>query len=634
MKNKKTNKKSSKNKALKATAQNTPKVKKSSRMKLRAYGQGSKLHSWIGMACIPIAIVLYYVTFSFGYVLDDLIVITGNSFTQKGFAGIWEILSTESFSGYFGEQKDLLQGARYRPLSIVTFAMEQSIFNGSPGVSHFINALLYGVNGWLLYRVLHRLFPSKQDRWWWSVAIIGTLIYMVHPIHTEAVANIKGRDEIMTFSLSLATILWLIKWDEKKKWVYAGAACFTFFLGLLSKENAITFLAIIPVIFYVIRRHIFKKSLFLIWPLLLTTVVYLFVRWSVIGYLLEPGKEILDLMNNPFADMNGSQKYATIFFTLWKYIQLSIIPSALTHDYYPYAIPILEWSDIRAWAPFLLYIVLGVMTIYGIWKRKKWSLGLVFFLASLTIVSNIFVGVGTFMNERFIYISSAGSCLLMAMGIKYLGEKFMPYGKYASYALLSILVVGYTWKTLDRNPDWKDSLTLNFSAVKVSTNSARANSFVATAIYNEIKDLPNTPEKKQDLEKAMGYAQKSLDIFPFYLNAHKMKLGIKAKLYEYDNNLDALLIAFGETMQYRPEMNYIKQYLEYLAGRGQDEKLIQFYLEHAYQRMFKSGRNVRFAISYLEQGNTLFPGDGRIKAALIEAYTATGNTAKANALKG
>ena len=77
-----------------------------------------------------------------------------------------------------------------------------------------------------------------------------------------------------------------------------------------------------------------------------------------------------------------------------------------------------------------------------------------------------------------------------------------------------------------------------------------------------------------------------------------------------------------------------KRQLEYLAGRGQDEKLIQFYLEHAYQRMFKSGRNVRFAISYLEQGNTLFPGDARIKAALIEAYTATGNTAKANALKG
>jgi hypothetical protein len=73
--------------------------------------------SWgIYQACIP-----------YNYVLDDKIVITDNEYTKKGFAGIWDIMTTESFEGYFGEKKDLVQGNRYRPLSIVTFAVEYGI---------------------------------------------------------------------------------------------------------------------------------------------------------------------------------------------------------------------------------------------------------------------------------------------------------------------------------------------------------------------------------------------------------------------------------------------------------------------------------------------------------------------------
>ncbi|MBK6822311.1 MAG: hypothetical protein IPG87_04715 [Saprospiraceae bacterium] len=71
----------------------------------------------------------------------------------KDFSGIWDILSTESFTGYFGEQKNLVAGARYRPLSIVSFAVEQGIVGKKPWLSHLINILLYGICGWLIYRM-------------------------------------------------------------------------------------------------------------------------------------------------------------------------------------------------------------------------------------------------------------------------------------------------------------------------------------------------------------------------------------------------------------------------------------------------------------------------------------------------
>ena len=78
-----------------------------------------------------LSFLLYIQSYNYDFVLDDKIVYHQNQQVKKGFAGIKEILTTESMVGYFGEQQNLLQGNRYRPLSIVTFAMEHEIFGNS-----------------------------------------------------------------------------------------------------------------------------------------------------------------------------------------------------------------------------------------------------------------------------------------------------------------------------------------------------------------------------------------------------------------------------------------------------------------------------------------------------------------------
>ena len=80
---------------------------------------------------------LYFQGIDYGYVLDDTIVIKDNQFTSKGAAGVWDILTNESMTGYFGEQKNLVQGSRYRPLSLVTFALEVEAFGKSPRVGTY-----------------------------------------------------------------------------------------------------------------------------------------------------------------------------------------------------------------------------------------------------------------------------------------------------------------------------------------------------------------------------------------------------------------------------------------------------------------------------------------------------------------
>src|SRR5688572_16067978 len=101
--------------------------------------------------------LLYPNTIPFDYVLDDKLAITENQFTKKGFAGITDHLKHEMFTGFFGKQKNLVEGGRYRPLSMITFAIEWQLFGESPAVSHFINAALYGLTAMLLYMVLLRI---------------------------------------------------------------------------------------------------------------------------------------------------------------------------------------------------------------------------------------------------------------------------------------------------------------------------------------------------------------------------------------------------------------------------------------------------------------------------------------------
>ena len=154
-----------------------------------------------------IAFVFYGNTIPNHYALDDAIVITENQFTKQGFAGIDDILTHDSFTGFFGEDKKLVSGGRYRPLSIITFAVEYEFFGANPHVSHLVNVLLLWVTAMLIFIIFSRLFWHYETRpWYLSLSFLTALFFLAHPIHTEAIANIKGRDEIMALLFSLLTL--------------------------------------------------------------------------------------------------------------------------------------------------------------------------------------------------------------------------------------------------------------------------------------------------------------------------------------------------------------------------------------------------------------------------------------------
>ncbi|NJM16933.1 MAG: hypothetical protein HC896_17540 [Bacteroidales bacterium] len=220
-------------------------------------------YKWFIISIIATGFVLYGNTLGHQYALDDTIVITENKFARNGFSGLKDIFAHDSFTGFFGTKKDLVDGGRYRPLSIATFAIEYEIFGPKPFVGHLINILLYIATGMVLFFLLRRIaldLHITEPQW---LAFICSLMFMVHPVHTEVVANIKGRDELMALLFGLLawmTVLYMRTNNIKSLFLTA----LLLFLGLLSKENAVVFLFMLPFLFLAGQETIGQNIIWLV----------------------------------------------------------------------------------------------------------------------------------------------------------------------------------------------------------------------------------------------------------------------------------------------------------------------------------------------------------------------------------
>ena len=593
-----------------------------------------------------LAIALYAYTTTFDYVLDDQIVLTNNNFTKKGFDGIYDIMTKESFVGRFGEQKNLVTGARYRPLSIVTFAIEYQFFGLNPVISHALNVLLYALLGLLLFRIFSLFFPKTHNpqlttenpqlttnNWYLTLPFLATLLFVVHPVHTEVVANVKGRDEIMTLLGALGALYCVFKYVVTDKLHFLFFAGCTFFLALLSKENALTFLAVIPLSLYFFTKTTPKKIALSMIPLGITAAAYLWIRYLVIGYFLSSdGAPITDIMNNPFYGLSINEKFATVFYTLGLYIKLLFFPHPLTHDYYPFQIPIINWGDMRAIFPVLLYALLGVLVLIGFRKKTVWAYGIIVYLATLSIVSNIPFTVGTFMNERFLFMPSIGFCLILAW---LLAEKIpaiinTSMANYLSIGLLGVFLVGFVAKTIDRVPDWKNRMTLNLSGATASPNSARANCFLGTAIFEtEYKIINDEVEKRALIKEVAYFIDRALEIHPTYGSALIMHSGVVAEEYKYDRDLKKLLDEFYFILTRKTNVPFVGTYLDHLSSRADSQQLADFAYKTGYQYFGQTKKDYNNAIKYLNYGLQAAPTNRTLLQSMGNIYQLIGDNQQA-----
>lgn len=433
------------------------------------------------------AFLIYANTLGFQFALDDNGMILDNKYTHLGVKGFGKLLLSDSFEGSGWSSRNILPGGRYRPFSLLFFALVWQIFGATAFIYHFFNIIFYGALCVLIFITLKKILSqyNNSPKWFLQLPFVATLLYAANPLHVEAVANIKGMDEVLSTIGVISALYFSVLYVEKQKLINLLYIFLCMLVALFSKEQGITFVVIIPLALYYFTSAKIRNYVFIMLPLIAASAIFIYTRYLALGYLFN-STVIPELMNNPFLDCSLPERYATIMFTLLKYLQLLFFPIVLTHDYYPLQIPIIGWTDHRALLSMAVYLFMFSYSIFYFRKKTIISFSILFYLITLSITSNIFFVIGTFMNERFMFMPSLGFSIFLAYIIIFSFKKIIEdkssYLSSVKYFILFILFA-FSLRTVSRNFAWKNDFTLATTDVQISTNSARCHAYAGSQYF-------------------------------------------------------------------------------------------------------------------------------------------------------
>lgn len=476
-----------------------------------------------------IAFGLYANTLNHEYTVDDATVLASNHVTTQGVKAIPDIFASAYRSGFWKRQDSL-----YRPMSVATFAVEWQFWPNNPHPGHWINVVLYALTAWFLFVMLFTLFSRE-----YAIPFFITLLFVTHPIHTEVVANIKSRDELLCLLFSVLAILTFLKSIDLKHVSLALLSSFCFLLALLSKESAITLLLIFPLVAYFFRITDLRRSVISSLPLVAAAVIYLGIRLLVL-HGVSTFADILPMNNSLVTTDDFLIRKATAIFILGRYVWLLLVPYRLCFDYSFNQIPNRSFADGMVWLSLLLFGGACVYAISTFKKRNVIAFGILFFLITISIVSNLFVLIESVMAERFLYLPSLGFCMVLVLCLSTLFaitethtassiRTVLLANRTFAFLLLTVCLL-YSAKTYSRNADWKDNFTLLAADVHTSPNSARIRYAYGSALLERARKEDDARLKQSYVDRSIEQLERSVGILSSYADAlYHLGLAYKEK---------------------------------------------------------------------------------------------------------
>lgn len=495
-----------------------------------------------------ITFLLYANTLGHEYTVDDSTVIENNKFTVKGFGGLKEIFTTSYRAGFWDRKEGL-----YRPISVAMFAIEWGIAPKQPFLGHLINILIYALSAVILLSVLRRLLQKMHP----FIPLFITLLWVFHPVHTEVVANIKSRDELLSFLFGIGALSGLIRYVDTNKLKYILLSCLAFFLALLSKENSVAWAGVFPLAIWCFTKVDFKRTITLSSVFIGVIGIYFLVRISVLGEI-GGGYDLMLINNSLIGAKDKLSQMAGAFYIMGRYFGLFILPATLVFDYSYNTIPPVSFAHPLAFLAFGIIVFGLIYALKNLPRRSMISFAILFFLGTILLVSNIFFLIEATMAERFIYTPSLGLCLLAGyfankwlMGNKtFEGPITVSHIRNNKLFIPGILVlIIFGGRTIVRSNDWKDNLTLLQKDVKSSPESARIRYALGSTLLVEkaLEEPEGSATRKNYLERAIVELRKGVSILPNYNDAW-YHLGIAYK--ELGDAKNAVL-AFEQARSYK-----------------------------------------------------------------------------------
>jgi tetratricopeptide (TPR) repeat protein len=449
---------------------------------------------------VLITLAVYFNTLNNSFVWDDHFTIEENDLI-KDIKYIPKIFITDLFYSY-AEKNAAEHRNYYRPIQTLSFLIDYHIWRLNPFGFHLSNIFLHLANGILVFIAVFLICKSR------IVSLFTSVLFLVHPVQTGAVAYLTGRSDILACFFLLISFIFYIRYrsttppgrivdndisdlnpiinfiaDRKRLFYLISVSAFV--IALLSKEVAVIFPLILIFWDMVYKKHdklpleenrplsfLKKYSAYFI-----IDVTYIALRLSVLNF--TPEKKIFQNAHDIYNQL------LTMCRTLMEYIGLLIYPTNLHMERdVPLATLVFKVDIVSS----LVGIVFLLFLAFVFYKRSRTIFfGIAWFIIFLIPASNI-IPINALMAEHWLYIPSVGFFLIIS--ILFLKPQFIKINYNFILASFVLLASIYSYKTIVRNVDWKDDLSIYFATLKFSAKKAK--------LYYNIGTVYNSRGRMQD----------------------------------------------------------------------------------------------------------------------------------------
>lgn len=439
------------------------------------------------------------------FLLDDYSLIVNNeSVHSLKNIGVWfteDTLHGSQFSSIF-----------YRPVSTFFFGLVYSMFGENPFGFHLLNLVVHLVNSMLVFGIFHKIFTGGLGR---LVSFLMALVFVVHPMNTEAVSYISGLPDILMPLFSLLAIYLFLKKGRAKNsrisWVRIGFVSLLFVLALLSKESAVVLVPLIATI-TIYQWNTYSKrdttqALSLIIGMLMIVGLYVLLRTEI----LELSIAGLSVKDNAYTD-SVIVRLITFVSNLFEYFRIMFFPVDL-HFFKEYEFTT-SLSGARGLGG-LVVIIVGIF-LSGYLCFQKYSAGKNhgvfalgfswFFIAFIPAMG--FIPLNMLYAERWLYLPAIGILLILAYGINLLWQwKKQLVIPTVVLVLAAVTVLGM--RTFERNVNWQSLFGFYEHELIYNPNSPQIHNELGVAYFEQA-----------NYEKAVEHYQTALNTMPELSYAH------------------------------------------------------------------------------------------------------------------
>ncbi len=506
---------------------------------------------------IAVIFIVYSNTLQNQFVWDDDQFIVNNS----------AIRSLEEWPRYFYDVQTHATTTHflvYRPLRTLSYAVDYALWQLNPARYHLTNVVLHCLTVLMAYGVARMIFGHNL------LALIIALLYGIHPVQTEAVAWIKGRDDLLCalfYFAAFRVFLHALKQGLSGRHIWLISVLYA--LALLSKAMAIT----LPVILFVYQMMVYRAGLFKNSTAIaqrhglhLYLIMYLVLGVVAIGFFLLRFAVIGRVSQTEWLGGTFGATMLTMLPAVAHYLKLLIFPLHLHADYsaFPISTWLFEGRIIISLAVVLMVVAAGVVC------RRRLPLvtfGLLWLGITLLPVSNI-IPTMQFVAERFLYLPVFGFCLVVVELFAWGYGRARAAPRTVLVGLLVALLGFYAIRTVVRNADWKDRETLFRVTAEAAPNSIRPNKNYAVCLLNRgayaeagaiFERLVRLDPLNHELIRHLGYAwyydERTTEGLQLIITAHRSRP-------EYLQPYIDLGILYGQQGDYQRSRHFLESALE------------------------------------------------------------------------